>query len=113
MRERPSESLSLTPPLSPPHCPLLIRGPQWDPGSIRPYGNLELSPSAAVLNYGQGVFEGMKAYRTAKGRVVRCARPAEAAPIRIGSPAPPSALAWPGLACLPRPPNTPSLRTHP
>ncbi len=35
-----------------------------------PYGNIEISPAAGVLNYGQGVFEGMKAYHSAKDRVV-------------------------------------------
>ncbi len=40
------------------------------PGDLRPYGNIEISPAAGVLNYGQGLFEGMKAYRTAKNRVV-------------------------------------------
>lgn len=29
-----------------------------------------MSPAAGVLNYGQGVFEGMKAYRTVAGRIV-------------------------------------------
>jgi hypothetical protein len=29
------------------------RGEEWQKGELRPYGNLELSPSAAVLNYGQ------------------------------------------------------------
>ncbi|TFG94724.1 branched-chain amino acid aminotransferase, partial [Candidatus Thorarchaeota archaeon] len=28
-----------------------------------PYGNLSLSPAALCLHYGQGIFEGMKAYR--------------------------------------------------
>ena len=42
----------------------------WMPGDLRPYGNIEISPAAGVLNYGQGLFEGMKAYRTAKNRVV-------------------------------------------
>ena len=42
----------------------------WIPGDLRPYGNIEISPAAGVLNYGQGLFEGMKAYRTAKDRVV-------------------------------------------
>jgi branched-chain amino acid aminotransferase len=31
------------------------------------HGNLSLSPAAAVLNYGQGIFEGMKAFRTVDG----------------------------------------------
>lgn len=42
----------------------------WMPGDLRPYGNIEISPAAGVLNYGQGLFEGMKAYRTAKDRIV-------------------------------------------
>ena len=42
----------------------------WDEGSILDYGPLSLYPSAVVLNYGQGVFEGMKAYRTRDGRIV-------------------------------------------
>ena len=32
--------------------------------------NISISPAAGVLNYGQGLFEGMKAYRTDKDRVV-------------------------------------------
>lgn len=43
---------------------------QWAPGGLRPYGPLEMSPAAGVLNYGQGLFEGMKAYRTVANRVV-------------------------------------------
>ena len=42
----------------------------WMPGDLRPYGNISISPAAGLLNYGQGLFEGMKAYRTAKDRVV-------------------------------------------
>ncbi|KAJ7547370.1 hypothetical protein O6H91_08G082700 [Diphasiastrum complanatum] len=42
---------------------------QWQQGELKPYGNLELSPSAGVLNYGQGLFEGLKAYRTFDGRI--------------------------------------------
>ena len=42
----------------------------WMPGDLRPYGNISISPAAGVLNYGQGLFEGMKAYRTDKDRVV-------------------------------------------
>jgi branched-chain amino acid aminotransferase len=42
----------------------------WMPGSLRPYGPVPMSPAAGVLNYGQGLFEGMKAFRTSKGRVV-------------------------------------------
>jgi branched-chain amino acid aminotransferase len=49
------------------HCEL---DGNWEEGKLVPYGNISISPAASVLNYGQGVFEGMKAYRSAKGRVV-------------------------------------------
>ena len=42
---------------------------EWETGKIVPFGNLSLSPAATVLNYGQGLFEGMKAYRWEDGRV--------------------------------------------
>eukprot|EP00879_Flechtneria_rotunda_P030257 GHRR01032865.1.p1 GENE.GHRR01032865.1~~GHRR01032865.1.p1 ORF type:complete len:425 (+),score=93.20 GHRR01032865.1:299-1573(+) len=42
----------------------------WNQGTVKPYGPLPLMPSAQVLNYGQSVFEGMKAQRTANGNVV-------------------------------------------
>ncbi len=42
----------------------------WSSGGLVPFGNIALSPAAGVLNYGQGVFEGMKAYRTVKNRIV-------------------------------------------
>ncbi|KAJ7968376.1 Branched-chain-amino-acid aminotransferase [Quillaja saponaria] len=38
-------------------------------GSLTPYGTFEISPAAAVLNYGQGLFEGLKAYRKEDGRI--------------------------------------------
>ena len=43
---------------------------KWKGGSLVPYGNIELSPAAGVLNYGQGVFEGTKAYHTIKDNIV-------------------------------------------
>ena len=43
---------------------------EWKEGNIIPYGTIELSPAAGVLNYGQGVFEGTKAFRTMKDRVI-------------------------------------------
>ncbi len=45
-------------------------GGEWRPGELIPFGDLSISPAAGVLNYGQGVFEGMKAYRSAKDRIV-------------------------------------------
>lgn len=35
----------------------------WENPVIKPYENLVLPPSAMVLHYGQGIFEGLKAYR--------------------------------------------------
>jgi branched-chain amino acid aminotransferase len=34
-------------------------------GELSRYGNIELSPSSGILNYGQGLFEGLKAYARA------------------------------------------------
>ena len=31
----------------------------WMPGTLQPYGDIPMSPAAGVLNYGQGLFEGM------------------------------------------------------
>lgn len=41
----------------------------WDAGRILPYGAISLDPSFSVLHYGQAVFEGMKAFRYAGGKV--------------------------------------------
>ncbi len=46
------------------------RNDVWDEGRLVPFHPIELSPAANVLNYGQGIFEGMKAYRTVKGKIV-------------------------------------------
>lgn len=43
---------------------------QWSAGELLPYGPLPMYPSAQALNYGQAVFEGMKAQRSAKDRIV-------------------------------------------
>ncbi len=53
-----------------------LDGAPWTPGDLQPYGDIPMSPAAGVLNYGQGLFEGMKAYTTSKGRIV-CFRPEE------------------------------------
>ncbi|MCL2045204.1 MAG: branched-chain amino acid aminotransferase [Oscillospiraceae bacterium] len=44
-------------------------GKGWHNGRIVPYGPLNLEPAAAVFHYGQSMFEGMKAYKTADGKV--------------------------------------------
>jgi len=41
----------------------------WAPGRIEPYGPIALSPAAAVLSYGVGIFEGLKAFRREDGEV--------------------------------------------
>ncbi|XP_020093862.1 branched-chain-amino-acid aminotransferase 3, chloroplastic-like isoform X4 [Ananas comosus] len=39
-------------------------------GELLRFGPIELSPSSGVLNYGQGLFEGLKAYRKEDGSVL-------------------------------------------
>jgi branched-chain amino acid aminotransferase len=41
----------------------------WDEGAVVPHGPLELEPSSTVINYGQSIFEGMKAFRQPDGGV--------------------------------------------
>ena len=45
-------------------------GSEWKSGSIVPFDDLQISPAAGVLNYGQGLFEGMKAYKWNNGKIV-------------------------------------------
>ena len=46
------------------------QGDEWQPGQMQDFADLSLSPAAGVLNYGQGLFEGMKAQHTADGSIV-------------------------------------------
>ncbi|MCZ2403091.1 branched-chain amino acid aminotransferase [Paenarthrobacter sp. Z7-10] len=41
----------------------------WKNARIEPYGPITLDPAAAVLHYGQEIFEGLKAYRHADGTI--------------------------------------------
>jgi len=41
----------------------------WHRARVRPYGPISLDPAAAVLHYGQEVFEGLKAYRHRDGSI--------------------------------------------
>src|SRR5436309_3273850 len=43
---------------------------RWNEGKICPLQDLRVSPAAAVFNYGQAVFEGLKAIRTLRDTVV-------------------------------------------
>jgi branched-chain amino acid aminotransferase len=41
----------------------------WHNAELRPYGPLQLDPGTSVLHYAQAVFEGLKAFRQADGRI--------------------------------------------
>jgi branched-chain amino acid aminotransferase len=41
----------------------------WHAPRIEPYGSIEMDPATMFLHYGQGVFEGLKAYRTESGKI--------------------------------------------
>jgi len=42
---------------------------KWGTPKIVPYGKIEIEPSLCTLHYGQAVFEGLKAFRTANGKI--------------------------------------------
>lgn len=41
----------------------------WHNGRIEPYDNINMDPAACCLHYGQGIFEGLKAYKTKEGKI--------------------------------------------
>ncbi|HIU99826.1 MAG TPA: branched-chain amino acid aminotransferase [Candidatus Stercoripulliclostridium merdipullorum] len=41
----------------------------WKEPEIVPYAPFEMDPSTTVLHYGQGIFEGLKAYKNAEGKI--------------------------------------------
>lgn len=45
-------------------------GMGWHSPEIRPYGPLNLEPSAAVYHYGQEIFEGQKAYKSKNDEIL-------------------------------------------
>ncbi|MCL2675515.1 MAG: branched-chain amino acid aminotransferase [Firmicutes bacterium] len=45
-------------------------GGEWKNAQIKPYEPFMLDPSCSVLHYAQGVFEGAKAFKNAKGEVL-------------------------------------------
>ncbi len=47
-----------------------VQAEGWRRGKLVPYGPISLDPAAAVLHYGQAIFEGFKAYRVDDGGVV-------------------------------------------
>ncbi|KAG8384233.1 hypothetical protein BUALT_Bualt04G0096600 [Buddleja alternifolia] len=46
------------------------QGEAFSSGELKRFGNIELNPSAGILNYGQGLFEGLKAYRKHDGNIL-------------------------------------------
>ena len=46
------------------------QGGKWSEGIMQDYQDLRISPASGVINYGQGLFEGMKARRSEDGRVL-------------------------------------------
>ena len=57
-------------------------GKGWHNAQVLPYGPIELDPSAIMLHYAQGIFEGLKAYRWADGSIVSFRPEANAARLR-------------------------------
>ncbi|MDR1939896.1 MAG: branched-chain amino acid aminotransferase [Clostridiales bacterium] len=41
----------------------------WKEPEIAPYGDFSIDPATQILHYGQGLFEGLKAYKTKDGRI--------------------------------------------
>jgi branched-chain amino acid aminotransferase len=62
-----------------------LPGIGWVRHGMRPYGPLALDPAAQVLNYGQSIFEGMKAQRTERGHIVLFRPTENAARMRDGA----------------------------
>ncbi|WOL03067.1 branched-chain-amino-acid aminotransferase 3, chloroplastic-like [Canna indica] len=54
-------------------------------GELRRYGPIELSPASGVLNYGQGLFEGLKAYRKEDGSILLFRPQENALRMRMGA----------------------------
>ncbi|XP_009759445.1 branched-chain-amino-acid aminotransferase 2, chloroplastic isoform X1 [Nicotiana tabacum] len=57
----------------------------FERGQLNRYENIQLSPSAGVLNYGQGLFEGTKAYKRDNGRLFLFRPHLNAIRIQIGA----------------------------
>ncbi len=45
------------------------RDGKWETTHIKPYGPIMVEPSCKVFHYGQAIFEGMKAFKDAKGDI--------------------------------------------
>ncbi|GMI77289.1 hypothetical protein like AT5G65780 [Hibiscus trionum] len=54
-------------------------------GNLTHYGNIEIIPAAAVLNYGQGIIEGLKACRKQNGSILLFRPEENASRMRVGA----------------------------
>ncbi|KAL0431452.1 UNVERIFIED_CONTAM: Branched-chain amino acid aminotransferase 2, chloroplastic [Sesamum radiatum] len=61
------------------------QGEIFSKGKLQRFGNIELSPCAGVLNYGQGLFEGLKAYKKHDGNILLFRPEENARRLRIGA----------------------------
>ncbi|XP_059624057.1 branched-chain amino acid aminotransferase 2, chloroplastic [Cornus florida] len=61
------------------------QGGDFSKGELQRFGNIELSPSSGVLNYGQGLFEGLKAYRKEDGNILLFRPEENALRLRMGA----------------------------
>ena len=41
----------------------------WDEPQIIPYDDFKMNPATNILHYGQGIFEGVKAYKNEEGKI--------------------------------------------
>ncbi|KAL6652240.1 hypothetical protein ACP70R_011165 [Stipagrostis hirtigluma subsp. patula] len=57
----------------------------FNKGELVPYGPIELNPAAAVLNYGQGLLEGLRAHRKEDGSILIFRPEENASRMRIGA----------------------------
>ncbi len=60
-------------------------GKGWHDPRIVPYGPLTLDPATMVFHYGQGIFEGLKAYKSSSGEVLLFRPQANAARINTSN----------------------------
>ncbi|KAG2704828.1 hypothetical protein I3760_05G024400 [Carya illinoinensis] len=60
-------------------------GGSFTQGNVTPFGNIEMSPYAGILNYGQGLIEGLKAYRKEDGHVLLFRPEQNAQRLKIGA----------------------------
>ncbi|XP_041011678.1 branched-chain-amino-acid aminotransferase 6-like isoform X3 [Juglans microcarpa x Juglans regia] len=60
-------------------------GESFTKGNVTPFGNIEMNPYAGILNYGQGLIEGLKAYRKEDGRVLLFRPEQNAQRLKIGA----------------------------